>query len=82
MVGTSAHNKISISLLVANQIGTYAGGGGQSSYPGGNGGDGGKPGSYPLNKAPHCYDKTAQGGNAGSAVQGGGGGTGYIISTY
>jgi len=52
----------------------YAGGGGQSSCPGGNGGKGGKAGSWALNKAPHCVDRTAQGGNAGSAALGGGGG--------
>ena len=45
------------------------------------GGDGGKPGSYPLNKAPHCYDKTAQGGNAGSTEKGGGGGTTGIYNS-
>ena len=76
MVITLAYyNEIAIFLLVDNQIGTYAGGGGQSYCPGGNGGDGGKPGSYALNKARGCYDKTAEGGNAGSAVRGGGGGT-------
>ncbi|XP_068756229.1 PE-PGRS family protein PE_PGRS61-like [Montipora capricornis] len=57
----------------SKQIGTNAGGGGQSSVPvemevmG-------KPGSYPLNTAPHCYDRSAEGGNAGSASHGGGGG--------
>ncbi|XP_078351162.1 uncharacterized protein LOC144635918 isoform X2 [Oculina patagonica] len=59
---------------VAGSIGTYAGGGGQSSCPGGNGGNGGKAGDWALNKAPHCYDKSAAGGNAGSANNGGGGG--------
>ena len=56
------------------QSGTYAGGGGQSSCPGGDGGNGGVAGNWPLNGAPHCYDRSAQGGNAGSAVLGGGGG--------
>ena len=55
-------------------MGRYAGGGGQSSCPGGNGGNGGNAGSWALNKAPHCYDKSATGGNAGSASLGGGGG--------
>lgn len=57
------------------QIGTYAGGGGQATCPGGNGGNGGKPGDWALNKAPDCSDKSAAGGNAGSASIGGGGGT-------
>lgn len=58
----------------AGNIGTHAGGGGQSSCPGGHGGDGGSAGKWPPNQAPHCYDKSASGGNAGSSSSGGGGG--------
>ena len=57
------------------QIGTSAGGGGQSSCPGGNGGNGGNAGNWPPHRAPHCYDKSAEGGNAGTSALGGGGGT-------
>jgi len=57
------------------QLGTNAGGGGESSCPGGKGGDGGRAGDWALNKSPHCDHKSAQGGNAGTAVHGGGGGT-------
>ncbi|XP_027055167.1 loricrin-like [Pocillopora damicornis] len=55
-------------------IGTHAGGGGQSSCPGGHGGNGGSAGKWPPKQAPHCYDKSASGGNAGSSSSGGGGG--------
>ncbi|PFX18797.1 hypothetical protein AWC38_SpisGene16829 [Stylophora pistillata] len=58
----------------AGNIGTHAGGGGQSSCPGGHGGNGGSAGKWPPNQAPHCYDKSASGGNAGSSSSGGGGG--------
>lgn len=58
----------------AGQIGTSAGGGGQSSCPGGNGGNGGNAGNWPPHRAPHCYDKSAEGGNAGTSALGGGGG--------
>ncbi|KAJ7379813.1 hypothetical protein OS493_012560 [Desmophyllum pertusum] len=57
------------------ETGTYAGGGGQSSCPGGNGGNGGNAGNWPQNRAPYCNDKSAAGGNAGSASLGGGGGS-------
>ena len=60
-------------------MGTYAGGGGSSNCPAGNGGDGGNAGSWALNEAKppsrhSCRDKTKTGGNAGSASLGGGGG--------
>ena len=57
------------------QIGTSAGGGGQSSCPGGDGGNGGNAGNWSLFGAPKCYDESAEGGNAGTSALGGGGGT-------
>ena len=62
-------------MFFSLQAGTPAGGGGQSSCPGGAGGNGGQRGQWPLGRAPHCYDRSrAQGGNVGSSIRGGGGG--------
>ena len=57
------------------QIGKSAAVGGQSSCPGGNGGSGGNAGNWPPHRAPHCYDKSAEGGNVGTSALGGGAGT-------
>lgn len=62
-------------FVVVYQIGINVGGGGQFSCFGGNGGDGGKLGSYFFNKVLYCYDRSVEGGNVGLVFYGGGGGS-------